>query len=762
MRSILFIILGLFFVHTSAQITYAPSQKIPVTDFVGNTQAYAWNGGMNNPLVSSVDINLDGNPDIVLFDRADETFNVYLNGGTANEVDFRFAPEYRTRFDSCKCSTWTLFEDYNCDGRADIFCGTQTGLLLVYENVIYNGDSVGFELAYDPLMAQYTQNYIPLAVPKNDIPAIIDMDDDGDLDILTPQNVFTSITYLQNLAVENFGRCDTLVFNRATGCWGHFFESSTDNTLFVGDTSNCTIPASFINCIPENKIRTTPPTHISNPRHAGTTLLSLDLDGNGLKDLLLGDISFSTVVATYNNGCSDYAFMDSVEVSYPQTDVPVDVDIFPGIFYEDIDNDGVNDLILAPNETLGGGETSRGMAWYHNDGMNDNPDFKFRGRTFIVDEQIDLGNFSSPAFFDYEGDGLMDILVSHGSAGYHTNNGLDTRYELRLYRNTGTLADPAYTLADSNFLGIGTQGVPLANLTIAAGDLDGDGDDDLLLGYQAGKIAYYENAAGPGQGAVYVKITEALRDAAGDTIDIGNLSAPELYDFDGDQDLDLFIGEEHGWINYYENTGSTQSFAFTQVSSAFGNIKLSNVFGSMFSGNSKPRIVDYDGDGEAEMFVGGDQGYLELYTNLSAGLSAQLIAQPMPFNYDFGTFSAPAIAVLDTSGIHSFVVGNRRGGLQLVQGSRTVTPPLSVNPDQDPARPIIFPNPSEGRFQVKLQNPNQQSYRLYLRNSLGQTILSRETRGSQLSLDLSAYPKGVYLLQVEQGDRVWHHKLVRQ
>ncbi len=158
MRSILFIILGLFFVNVNAQITYAPSQKIPVSDFVGNDQSYAWNGGMNNPLVSSVDINLDGNPDIVLFDRADETFNVYINGGTANEVDFHFAPEYRTRFDSCECSTWTLFEDYNCDGRADIFCGTQTGLLLVYENVIYNGDSVGFELVYDPLMAQYTQN----------------------------------------------------------------------------------------------------------------------------------------------------------------------------------------------------------------------------------------------------------------------------------------------------------------------------------------------------------------------------------------------------------------------------------------------------------------------------------------------------------------------------------------------------------------------------------------------------------------------------
>ncbi len=588
------------------------------------------------------------------------------------------------------------------------------------------------------------------------------MDDDGDMDILTPQNVFTSITYLQNLAVENFGRCDTLVFNRETACWGHFFESSSDNTLFIGDTSNCTIPTSFINCIPERKIRTTPPTHISNPRHAGTTLLSLDLDGNGLKDLLLGDISFPNVVATYNDGCPDYAFMDSVEVSYPQTDVPVDVDVFPGIFYEDIDNDGLNDLILAPNETLGGGETSRGMAWYHNDGLNDNPDFKFRGRTFIVDEQIDMGIFSAPAFFDYEGDGLMDILVSHGSAGYHTGNGLETRYELRLYRNTGTAEAPAYTLADSNFLGIGTQGVPLANVTIAAGDLDGDGDDDLLLGYQAGKIAYYENASGPGQGAVYVKITEELRDAAGDTIDIGNLSAPELYDFDGDQDLDLFIGEEHGWINYYENTGTAQSFAFTQVSSAFGNIKLSNEFGSNFSGNSKPRIVDYDGDGQPEMFIGGDQGFLEMYTDLSAGLSAQLIAQPMPFNYDFGTFSAPAIAVLDTSGIHSFVVGSIRGGLQLVQGSRTETPPLSINPGQDPARPLIFPNPSEGRFQVKLQNPNQQSYHLYLRNSVGQTILSRETRGSQLSLDLSAYPKGVYLLQVEQGDRVWHHKLVRQ
>ncbi|MFK7925237.1 MAG: T9SS type A sorting domain-containing protein [Bacteroidia bacterium] len=762
MRYILFSLLVLVLYPLSAQINYAPSQKIPVTDFVGVPQNFAWNGGMNNPLISAVDMNLDGNLDLVFFDRADESFNVYINGGTPNEIDYQFAPEYRSNFDSCACSTWTLLEDYNCDGRADILCGTQTGLLLVYENKIYNGDSVGFELTYDPLMAQYTQNYIPLAVPKNDIPAIVDMDGDGDLDIITPQNVFSSMTYLRNLAVENFGRCDTLVFDRETSCWGHFFEGNADNSIFLGDTSNCPLPANFDrNCLPERQVRIDPPTHISSPRHAGTTLLSIDLDGNGLKDMLLGDISFSNIVATFNEGCIDYAFMDSVEADYPQTDIPVDVDIFPGMFYEDIDNDGINDLLLAPNETLGGGENSRGLAWYHNAGLNDNPDFKFRGRSFIVDEQIDLGTFSAPAFFDYEGDGLLDLLVSHGFAGYHSSNGLEVKYEFRLYRNTGTAEAPAYTLADSNFLGLGTQTIPLTNVVPAAGDLDGDGDDDLLLGYQAGKLAYYENAAGPGQAAVYVKITLELTDANGDVIDIGNLSAPELFDFDGDMDLDLFIGEEHGWINYYENTGSVQNFAFTQVSSAFGNIKLSNVFGSNFSGNSKPRIVDYDNDGSPELIIGGDQGYLELYKNISAGLSAQLVAQPMPFDYDFGSFSAPAIAQLDTSDMYSFIVGSLRGGLQLVQGSRP-SDPLALEPKIDPLKPLIFPNPSKGLFEVQIQTPLNQSYHLDLRNSLGQPILSQESRAAQLSLDITAYPKGVYLLQIKQGERTWHHKLVIQ
>ncbi|MEL6650073.1 MAG: VCBS repeat-containing protein, partial [Bacteroidota bacterium] len=696
MRFLLFFILSLSLLPLEAQVRYAPSQQIPVTDFVGQPQTFAWNGGMNHPLISSLDIDLDGNEDLIFFDRADESFNVYLNQGSGN--DYRFAPKFNSHFDSCECSTWTLLEDYNCDGVQDIFCGTQTGLTLVYTATIYGGDSVGFELTYDPIMAQYSQNFIPLAVPKNDIPALIDMDGDGDLDVLTPQNVFSSMAYLQNMAIEDFGRCDTLVFSRETACWGHFFEASADNNLFIRDTLSCPLPSDFdANCLPE-RFAPNRQDPLSNPRHAGTTLLSLDLNGDGLNDLLLGDISFSNVVATFNQGCLDYAFMDSVEMDFPGTDIPADLQVFPGMFYEDIDNDGVKDLLLASNETLGGGENVRGLLWYRNAGQNDNPDFKIQGRTFIVDEQIDLGILSAPTFFDYDDDDVLDLLVGNGSASYYGDSTVDVRYELRLYRNTGTSASPAYVLADSNFLDLSSQTIPLTNIVPAAGDLDGDGDDDLLLGYQAGKLAYFENTAAPGQPAIYNKITEELADTSNSIIDIGNLSAPELYDFDGDNDLDLFIGEEHGWINYYENTGTPQNFAFTQITDTFGGIKLSNEFGSNFSGNSKPRLADIDRDGAPEMFIGGDQGFLEMYTNLTAGLNAQLVAQPTPFNVDFGSFSAPAIAKIDSSDNYTFVIGSIRGGLQLLQAEQTGNPPLSAGPNPQDKSPLLFPNPTTGQL----------------------------------------------------------------
>lgn len=742
---------------------YLPDNQIPVYDLQGDSLVHAWAGGMNNPQVNTLDLNQDGWDDIVVFDRMDASYTVYLNNQIANEASYTLDNRYSANFDSCGCTTWFLLADYTCDGRDDVFCGDEQGRILVYEQVVY-GDSVGFEARFTPLFSQYF-NQLPLSVPKTDLPALADMDGDGDLDIVTPQNGFNTFAYHRNLAQEN-GRCDTLMFERETFCWGQFIESNADNTLALGDTVGCPLPADFDrSCIPE-MIRQRGQGGLGpvqgGPRHAGSTLLVLDIDDNGLMDIMLGDISFPSVTAAFNNGCVEYAFMDSLETHYPRTDSSIDMPIFPAMFWEDINNDSKKDLVITPNE-IADGENVNGMLWYENEGTNALPDFRFRDRTFLAGQMIDIGNFSSPAFFDYDEDGLMDMMVGHASARYKNDTASDVRYELHLYRNTGTLENPAFTLADSNFLNFSNLPSLLNFTALGAGDLDGDGDQDILLGYQGGKLAYFENAGSPGQPGVYVRITTELTDANGDTIDVGGLSSPELYDLDDDGDLDLFIGEEHGWINYYENVGDSSQFSFSLVTESFGDIKLSNSFNNPFSGNSKPRIFDYDGDGNAELLVGGIQGFVEVYGGIEFGTVSSLSLKETLFSYDFGSMASPAVAVLDTSGNPVYVVGNRRGGLQLFR-QKNAAPDTTTSIGDLPQipSPKVYPNPNQGQFEVEFAEGQFAAHQLEVRNSMGQLVWQTNTRRSAESINITAYPKGVYFLQIQQQGRRWTYKIVVQ
>ncbi len=85
-------------------------------------------------------------------------------------------------------------------------------------------------------------------------------------------------------------------------------------------------------------------------------------------------------------------------------------------------------------------------------------------------------------------------------------------------------------------------------------DVDGDGDLDAFIGEQNGNINYFENDSG-----TFTEITGAANPLNG--FDVGFFSTPTFADVDGDGDLDAFIGERDGNINYFENDGDL----FTEI-----------------------------------------------------------------------------------------------------------------------------------------------------------------------------------------------------
>ena len=95
--------------------------------------------------------------------------------------------------------------------------------------------------------------------------------------------------------------------------------------------------------------------------------------------------------------------------------------------------------------------------------------------------------------------------------------------------------------------------LPFAGLStsLAFGDLDGDGDPDLLVGGTTGTLRYFRNS-GSASSFAFQPRTGTANPLNG--VDVGSGSKPAFGDLDADSDLDLVIGDGNGNFSYFENT----------------------------------------------------------------------------------------------------------------------------------------------------------------------------------------------------------------
>jgi hypothetical protein len=92
-----------------------------------------------------------------------------------------------------------------------------------------------------------------------------------------------------------------------------------------------------------------------------------------------------------------------------------------------------------------------------------------------------------------------------------------------LYRNTGTATVPSFEFVTDDYLSIISQNYS-GKLSPAFGDLDADGDKDLLIGDDNGALIYYRN-----DGGSFVFITAAYM-----SIDVGNGASVQIFDVNQD------------------------------------------------------------------------------------------------------------------------------------------------------------------------------------------------------------------------------------
>ena len=719
---------------------------------------YPWAGGLNSCQFCPIDLNLDGIMDLLIFDRHGNRKLTLINHGTPNTVDYTYAPEYAEKMP--EMHDWIMTADYDCDGKIDLFTYGMGGIR-VFKNI---SDTVlTFKLVTNLLESFYYNGYVGILVTSVDYPAIADIDDDGDLDILTFFGLGSFVEYHKNLSVEKYGNCDSLDFRLTDPCWGKFKESEDGNQIVLNVDCPYTIDDLRFTIYDLRKAAGEVEIVNRNDRHTGSTMLAMDLNNDGLKDLIVGDVDYPGLTALYNGGTRDSALMISQDREFPEPSRPVHLFSFPAIFCLDIDNDGRKDLLISPfDPALYTSENYNCVWFYKNTGTNALPEYELQTDHLFRDEMMDFGSASHPVFYDFDGDGLQDLFV--GNDGMYDSSNyfqatLRSYYtaEVQYFKNTGTTVAPEFTFITENLAGISDMG--LRGAYPALGDLTGDGLPDLILGNSDGTIIFFKNTGG----SAWVPEFEApVKFWHG--IDVGAYSVPQLFDLDKDNLPDLIIGEQNGNLNYYKNTGTTSNPSFVLVTDSLGKVNVTN-FNLSYYGYSTPCFFRKPG-GATFLTCGSDEGRIHLYENIDNNLDGNFTASDTLYNWLsatptdslFGWQTSPAIAHLSDQVEFDLVTGNFSGGLNYItkRTPAVIIPGISDKPEQPVSRLVLFPNPTDQSVTINAGAINEHATgtdhsgnnfpNLQVFNLFGQKILEIPFAGCSI-LPTATLPDGIYVVR---------------
>lgn len=143
-------------------------------------------------------------------------------------------------------------------------------------------------------------------------------------------------------------------------------------------------------------------------------------------------------------------------------------------------------------------------------------------------------------------------------------------------------------------------------------------------------------------------------DTAMVTLTRGSHSTPALADIDADGDFDLFVGEASGELNFYRNEGTSRVPNFVLVSDKYGDIDAGR--------RSFPVLVDVDGDGDFDMFLGREAGGTMFFRNIGTPREPEFVEEEsfLPEVVKYGT---PVLVDIDGDGDLDLFSGGLSGGV---------------------------------------------------------------------------------------------------
>jgi FG-GAP-like repeat/Secretion system C-terminal sorting domain len=291
-------------------------------------------------------------------------------------------------------------------------------------------------------------------------------------------------------------------------------------------------------------------------------------------------------------------------------------------------------------------------------------------------------------------------------------------------------------LLDTNWLNI--PALQLKSIYPAFGDLDGDGDTDMLLGTEDGYIKVFTNSAGPNAPFQLTPTASYLQNSTNFVLDVGQNATPQLIDANNDGLLDLMIGEKNGGINYYQNIGTATQPSFVLINDTVGNVVATNYLG--INGYSTPHFY-HNQAGQLELLLGTETGVINYYNqiewNLTGG-SFNLIDSAFA-NIREGDRSALCLGDLDGDGLTEMIYGQNGGGLAYFKGI-----PLGTAEVHAPAL-AVYPNPADN--EIRFSSPAPAVYTVY--DIAGRALLRGRVNGGACTIERNGLPSGMYVLVVQ-------------
>ncbi|MGE5316352.1 MAG: FG-GAP repeat domain-containing protein [Chloroflexota bacterium] len=690
-----------------------------------------WSGGLNNIQVGEIDLDMDGSNDLVLFDKHGNRILPFI----FHEAS-RYSPipwyeldlSYRKLFPPIK----SIFQlrDYNNDGKPDIFTYT-TGGLSVYKNI--SEQTISFKRTTFPYIRSLQGSvFTNLLVTNVDYPGIYDLDNDGDLDIITFWGLGSFMDLHQNMSVETFGNSDSLLYHKVDNCWGQFAESQEANDIYL-DTC-----LSFRN----------------DDRHTGSTISLIDANNDSVLDLLLGDVDFLNLKCLINGGSDMSARMVQVIDSFPGS-VPVRMASFPVAENADIYNDGEPDLLISPFDPGLVKSAGYNSLWRY---QITDTSMTLATKSFLQDEMIDLGIGAYPVFTDLNNDGLTDLVISNygnlDSCYYDGEGRLQCVYHssLYFYKNTGTTQNPEFTYESDDFKSLSSLKVRALHPAFA--DINNDEVPDMMIGIASGELWLYLSRGTIGD------LPDYLNPVRVNPGPIGEFSTPAFIDIDGNGLTDLMVGNKAGSLSLYKNTGTLQNPVFTFTTSHFGQINVTDSSQS-YTGYSVPAFF-HDNMNNVRLLVGSESGNLFYYPEIRQDPEEKLISRADVFlTLKDGIRCSASLKDINGDNFIDMAVGNYAGGVVIFKGVLPGPSGFNHSGYDQTHNILVTPNPSSEK--VKLVLPCSSVWLLKIADLYGQSIDEMEFDGDTLIYNSQKLKSGLYIVtafQLYNKNRIYSGKMI--